>query len=263
MWWYRAILAGMSAFDAHTHLDAAVFLADLDGIVDRAHAAGVTGWAVAGSDPAGWSRVLDVADRTGGIATLGLHPWWVDRGTPDEVDAALQRLPDLLTPHGLGEIGLDHHTARDDQARARQLAAFRHQLALARERDLPVVLHCVRAWSELVGWLRRDGLPRAGGLLHGFTGSAQTATELQGLGLHLGVGRAALGRGAPRLLETLRQAVLAENLVLETDGPWPDGRGEPADLVEVAMNVASAYNCRVLDLLERAGATARSLWRQC
>ncbi|MBA2320223.1 MAG: TatD family hydrolase, partial [Deltaproteobacteria bacterium] len=63
-------------FDALTHLDFPAAEADRDGMLDRARIVGVTRWLVAGTEPTTWDRTADVARRTGGVAALGVHPWW-------------------------------------------------------------------------------------------------------------------------------------------------------------------------------------------
>ena len=161
----------MRAIDT-THLDMEAFNYDLDDVVARAHRVGVVGWVIAGASPRDWPRVLETAERTGGAAVLGIHPWWAS--CEDEALAdAMHRLEGALTEHGLGELGLDEPRAKNEHAWARQHEVFEAQLKLAVSRDLPVVLHCVRslARGSPRHW-RRVGLPRRGGMIHDWTGPA-------------------------------------------------------------------------------------------
>jgi TatD DNase family protein len=151
--------------DAHTHLDFPEFDADRDAVVLRARSVGVARWVICGSRHEHWSETERIAAETGGIAILGVHPW-----STAELDAKglAPWLEDLKQRdlRGIGEIGLDTlHGGWENQRRG-----FRDQLAIARERELPVVLHCVRAYPELLALLERDGVPRAGGMMHAWSG---------------------------------------------------------------------------------------------
>ena len=124
---------------------------------------------------------------------------------------------------GLGECGLDFAPGRPE--RALQEAVFAAQLAMARDLDRPLAIHCVQAWGRLLALVRQIGLPRAGAMVHGFSGSREVAAELQGLGVHLSFS----GPGRPGVLA----AVAAERLLLETDAPGQGDR-EPAQVAQAA-----------------------------
>lgn len=222
--------------DAHTHLDDATYDDDRDGVVARARAAGVESFAVCGADPARWRLTLEVARRYGGVAFAGIHPWVVaDIG---DVEEALSRLRDLDVD-GIGELGLDRLRAADDDAWERQRAVFRAQLALARQRDLPVVLHCVRAFPELLAICERDGVPRRGGMVHAWAGPPDQVERAQRLGLYVSFGTLVANERARKARHSVPQ-VAADRLLVETDCPWgAQERGEPADLHGVIEVVAA------------------------
>lgn len=246
-----------NAFDAHTHLDFGAFDGDRDDVVARARDAGVQGWCVAGADPEDWDRVARVAADTGGVAALGVHPWWA----AELDDAALARHLDDLGRRtelcAIGETGLDHVRARTPAARARQLAALEAHVALARRRDLPLVLHCVRALPVVLGAVGAD----ARGMVHGWTGSADEARRAVACGLHVSFG--ARISGSERIRQAAR-AVPGDRLLLETDAPdqpWTGHRrGEPAHLVHVAEAVADARGEPADLVLQRASERARLLF---
>ena len=122
-----------------------------------------------------------------------------------------------------------------------QEAWFRAQLALARELDVPVVLHCVRAGQRLLDVVAADGLPSAGGMLHGWGGPADQAARAVKLGLHVSFGPLVC-RGRAKRARASVVAVPVERLLVETDAPDQPlpGRtvGEPADVVRVLATVA-------------------------
>lgn len=224
--------------DAHSHLDTLDDEA-LDDAIAAGRAAGISSWILAGTTPARWDRTQQVADRIGGLAVLGVHPW--STGDVDDLQATLHDLG-RRTLHGVGELGLDARSAGGDAtARAQQRAVLRAQLALARQRDLPIVLHCVRAYPELLTLLERDGVPTAGGMVHGWSGPPDAVTRALALGLHLSFGPLICRPRAHRA-RTAAAQVPPDRLLIETDAPdqAPPGhvRGEPAHLLDVLSALA-------------------------
>jgi TatD DNase family protein len=219
----------MPYFDSHCHLQDPRFQGRIPELLGRARAAGVQHLVCCGTREQDWDRVLDLArDHAGIVPMLGLHPWYV-AAAPGWLDRLRSRLNSARA--GLGECGLDFAPGRPE--RALQEAAFTAQLALARDLDRPLAIHCVRAWGRLLALLRQIGLPRAGAMVHGFSGSREVAAELQGLGVHLSFS----GPGRPGVLA----AVAAEWLLLETDAPFGPGPShEPADLALLLPAAAAA-----------------------
>lgn len=249
--------AHFTAFDCHTHLDFPSFDPDRAQVCERARQSGVDGWVIAGADPQHWDRVVAVADQTGGIAVLGVHPWWTDDATPAHLESLAGR-----PLRGVGETGLDYARARTETGRNTQKHWLREVLAIARRRNLPVVLHCVRAWPDLVGILKRDGLPQAGGMVHGWTGDPQATRALIRLGLHVSFGPAVTRPRNHKARRSVRE-VPARQLLVETDCPDQMGaerRGEPADLWRVIGAVAAAREEPEGDIARTCRDNARRLF---
>lgn len=229
-----------SGFDAHTHLDFPEFDGDRGDVVARARSAGVSSWVIAGSDHEDWDRTVKIADETGGIAILGVHPWSSAGLGPEALASFLDDLA-RRPLRGIGEIGLDALHAKDPLARERQRAALRAQLALARDRELPVAFHCVRAYPELIVVLEKDGLPRAGGMMHAWSGPPDLVDRYLALGLHVSFAPLVLRDRARKARQSV-PLVPDERLLIETDCPnmMTPGttRGEPAQLIDVAEEVA-------------------------
>ena len=187
-------------FDAHSHLGGAPALS-----VGRR--------VVCGTRESDWGTVLDSAAADPGvIPMLGLHPWFVAEAAPGWEG----RLETLLRTHpaGVGECGLDF--SRKDADRSAQTAALRIQLGLARDLERPMALHAVRAWGPLLTLLRTEGrLPKA--MVHAYSGSPETARELQALGLWLSISGARLETHGPAAQASLL-AVAEDRLLLESDG---------------------------------------------
>ncbi len=248
------------SFDAHTHLDFPAFDTDRDEVCARARAAGLSGWAIAGADPAHWDRVQRVARETGAVAALGVHPWWAMQ--LDEATAAAH-LADLRrrAPAAIGETGLDHARARSAEQRARQRVSFRDHLALARELDRPVVLHIVRAYTEALQILRHDGIPAAGGMVHRWSGKHSQVRQVAQMGLHVSFGPELLNSGS---LKECVKHVPSDKLLFETDAPdvplAGKPRGEPADIGVVINEAARRRNDDPDWLAAVSGANARRLF---
>jgi TatD DNase family protein len=121
---------------------------------------------------------------------------------------------------------------------------FRAQLALAKDRDLPVVLHIVGAHAQALDILRKDGLPSRGGLVHSYSGPADAVSEYIELGLHLSFSGSITWPGARKAPLAVR-ATPPSRLLIETDSPdqTPEphrpGRNEPAYLLQILDRVAS------------------------
>ena len=137
------------------------------------------------------------------LRTAGIHPWNADK---EDVSTIVPLLGDV---QAVGETGLDFVHGAD---RETQLAAFRAQLALARERRLPVVLHCVRAFEPVMLELAARE-PRAV-IFHGFIGSPEQARRALEKGYYLSFGVRTFS--SPKTLEALRETPPGQ-LFLETD----------------------------------------------
>jgi len=229
--------------DTHAHLNHSDYASDLQACTDRARAAGVIGIINVGFDAESSARAVGMADASAGAyAAVGVHPH--DASALD--DAALARITAWSGEGGvvaIGETGLDFY--RDLSPRPAQVRAFRAQLALARELDVPVVLHNRDAHEEMLDILRRDGVPAAGGVMHCFPGDAAIARECVALGLHIGVNGIVSFPNAETLREAAR-AVALEWILIETDCPYlapvpkRGKRNEPAYLTHVLAALAEA-----------------------
>ena len=170
--------------DTHCHLDATAFDPDRSGVIARAQAAGVGAQVIPAIELAGFAALRDLcASQPGLHPAYGLHPMFLDRHRPGHLDDLarwLEREPAVA----LGECGLDHYVEGLD--REQQRMYFERQLRLARELDLPVIVHARHAVEETLAAIRRTGGLR--GVVHSYSGSAEQARQLWDLGFLLGVG---------------------------------------------------------------------------
>jgi TatD DNase family protein len=242
----------MSWIDTHCHLDAAEFDADRDAVWQRARAAGVAQIVLPAVEAGNFDTVRALAQRIGGAYALGIHPLYVDRAAPDDLDrlaAALRRHRDDPRLVAVGEIGLDHFVTTIDPALQRHF--YLAQLRLARDMALPVILHVRRSADALLAGLRRCEVP--GGIAHAFNGSLVQAGGFVERGLRLGFGGAMTFERALQI-RRLAQSLPEHAFVLETDAPdippqWlyrnaerralgESARNEPAELPRIAQTLA-------------------------
>ena len=225
--------------DSHCHLDAPEFDRDLDAVILRARAAGVTRQVIPAIEAKGWPRLRDLCKTgTGLFPAYGLHPMYLSSHRHEH----LQALGEWIArerPVAVGECGLDFFV-EDLDAQAQQFY-FDGQLALARDFDLPVIVHARRAVDAVIACFKRVGGLR--GAVHSFSGSPEQARQLWQLGFLLGIGGPATYSRANRLRGLVAEMPL-EHLLLETDAPdQPDAgirgqRNEPARLSFICQTIA-------------------------
>lgn len=226
----------MSFYDAHCHLQDDRLSPYRDDILGLYEGLGVDEVVVNGTSPADWKRVANLAQESERVRpSFGLHPWKVD-----EVDAhwrlELLELLSLFPNAGLGEIGLDRWI--EDFDLSVQEPAFLWQLEQAVERDLPVSVHCLKAWGRLYELLRSVPLPSRGFLLHSYSGPAEMVEPMARLGAYFSVSGYFANKRKVKQQEAFR-AVPLDRLLIETDAP--DMRG-PSSLVAYSFDGDVALN---------------------
>lgn len=215
---------------------------------DRARAAGVTRVVLAGVDAADWERQAALDALPGVSRSVGIHPQVVaaidDAGRQRELDALTKALAGRsANVVALGEIGMDGVGDRRASYGA-QVELFAAQLRLAREHDLPVILHVLRAHEEALKVLSDVGVPAAGGVVHSYSGSAELVPRYLEHGLHLSFSGSVTWSATGRAVKAVR-ACPSERLLVETDAPdqTPLGRrpnpNSPEYLSEVVRTIAA------------------------
>jgi TatD DNase family protein len=202
-------------YDAHSHLADARFDPLRERIEADLETVGLRACVVNGTSPDDWPAVLALARRDARvIPAVGLHPWKVNGAPPDWRERFLECLESGA--RAVGEIGLDRWIKDDDPAR--QEDAFRWQLAQAAARDLPVSIHCLKAFGPLLAALRETALPRRGVHLHACNGSADAVAELEPFGAYFSFNGGQLKPGHKKVREAVR-ATPPDRLLIETDAP--------------------------------------------
>ncbi|WP_312240923.1 TatD family hydrolase [Pantoea sp.] len=207
----------MKFIDTHCHFDFPPFTGDEQNSIVRAAEAGVEKLIVPAVDAGGFRHLLGLAETHPAIyIALGLHPIVIEQHQEahlEALEAELKRRPAKLV--AIGEIGLDLY--RDDPHFDKQERLLDVQLKLARDYDLPAILHSRRTHDKLALHLRRHDLPRRG-VVHGFAGSLQQAQAFIKLGYFIGIGGTITYERASKTRNTIAQLPL-DALLLETDAP--------------------------------------------
>ena len=246
--------------DTHCHLDAAEFDLDRDAEYARAVAGGVTSQIIPAITRDNFADVAAACKRYPGcLPAWGLHPMLIAAHRPEHL-TDLRTQIEAHRPVAIGEIGLDLFVRGLDFAT--QEYFYVEQLKLAREYDLPVLLHCRKSADQLLKQLRRIRV--RGGIAHAFNGSPQQAEVFIKLGFKLGFGGAFTW---PRANNLRRLAVdlPLEAIVLETDSPdippvWIGrGRNSPAELPRIAQTLAELRGISIEQVSEMTTRNARAV----
>lgn len=254
--------ACMRLFDTHSHIDVDSFAVDRDAAIARARVAGVAEQLVPAIEANTWPELRRVcAENEGLYAAYGLHPLLLECHRPEHL-GLLRKWIERERPLAIGECGLDFLDPALD--RDRQGLLFATHIKLAREFDLPLVIHARRAVDAVIAALKQ--VPGVRGILHSFAGSPDQARALHKIGMLLGIGGPVTYPRARRLRAIVAQLPI-EQLVLETDSPdqplcgKQGERNEPAFMTGVLATVAALRDESPTDIARATTANARALLR--
>jgi TatD DNase family protein len=249
-------------FDSHNHLQR---FADPARVVAEMRAAGIAGCVANGTGEDDWEKVAALAERFPGFVrpAFGVHPWKAHLASP-AWPGLLEKQLDRFAEASVGEIGLDGWV--DSPSLDEQRPICLRQLALARERRLPVTIHALKAWEPLFEVFKTEPPPERF-LLHSFGGSVELVKRLADLGAWFSFSGYFLQPRKAKVVEAFK-AVPRERLLLETDAPdmkppdefvshRADEGNHPANLVRIAEGLAERLGLDVPDL---AALTAKNHW---
>jgi TatD DNase family protein len=253
--------------DTHCHLADEVFEPDLDSVIERARAAGLTSaiCILAAGDEAEEARAIRVRELWPEAAfAVGVHPHQAHQcaGQPGRAESWIRRGASQERVCAVGEIGLDYHY--DFSPRDVQQTVFAEQLACARAMNLPVVIHTREADADTFAMLAAEG---AGvrGVFHCFTGGVERARRALDLGFHLSLAGIVTFPKATDLHE-VAAFVPEDRFLIETDSPflapvpYRGKRNEPAWVAEVAQRLAVLRGVPGAVVVERTTENALQLF---
>lgn len=248
-------------FDSHAHLDEACFAEDFEEILTRMAQNQVRGMMNIGCDLPSSERSVQLAERYVWVwAAVGSHP-----DDADKVDEARILTYRKLARHprvkAIGEIGLDYHY--EDVPREVQQHAFRLQMALAEELELPVVVHEREAHGDALAIV--DEYPSVKGVFHCFSGSPELANELVRRGWYIGFTGVVTFKNARKAVETAKSIPLGR-ILIETDCPYmaPEPyrgrRNDPSYVPLVAQKIAELRGLPAATVAQATWDNARKLF---
>ena len=246
----------MKLFDTHCHLDFEVFDEDREALMVKCAEFGIDKVLIPATNLDSLKKIEVLSRNYEGVyIASGIHPFFVDDTSLDQI----QRLEEWLKCRfndqklvAVGEIGLDKFCSVDYEL---QQQVFQQQMLLAERFGLPVIIHNRKSDQAILGAIdSRSGLT---GVIHGFTGSIETAKQFIDRGFKLGIGGAVTWDNARKVKAMVQQLPL-ESMVLETDAPdmspqWIRGqrntslellkilrylselRGEPVDVISAQL----------------------------
>ena len=248
-------------FDSHCHFDFPIFDTDREPIWQHSQNLGIDGLLLPGVSRQQLERLPALVAHKPWYFAAGLHPYFLDQHQADDLDwladwlvvqQAVQQTGQQTAGQAsklvaVGECGLHQlRQASDEQAR-QQLQLFEAQVTLAREHNLPLVLHGVGTHDQIVATLRRLRC-HTGGVIHGFSGSEQQARRYLDAGIRIGVGATFFHARATRLRRTL-SALPVDAFLLETDSPdmtapfWNSSRHSPQTIPLIGVGLSSLLKC--------------------
>jgi TatD DNase family protein len=250
----------MELIDTHSHLTFEPLAADVPGVIERSRAAGVVGWITVGTHLEDSRRAIELAGRYENMyAAVGIHPHEAhsaDSGALGELKQLARREKIVA----IGETGLDFHynfSKQPDQKRV-----FVAHLDIARELDLPVVIHSRNAFDETMEILDRFGGGLRGVVFHCFSGSAEQARSVLDKGYFVSFTGVVTFKNAEATREAARVVPL-DRLMIETDCPYMSPEpvrsrkpNEPSLMVHTAQFLAQLKGVSLEDLAEATTRTA-------
>lgn len=215
--------------DVHCHLNRENYGRELEAVIEQAKKAGILAMVNACVKPEQWQEALDLRNSHPSVrCALGIHPFFAMPGSEEKL--ADLYAPDIR-PDGIGETGLD---SRSPVPMDRQIDLFCSHLKAAKELNLPVVIHSVRAVQETLACIKKTGIPDAGGIIHSFGGSADLADIYIKLGLSFSLGGILTMSGGKKRAGLMAR-IFPDYFMLETDSP--DMLPVPARTEPPAKNV--------------------------
>jgi TatD DNase family protein len=256
--------------DSHCHLADDAFVKDLPDVIGRAQAAGLTHalCILAAENPTEAERARELARMWPALRFgIGLHPHQAGQfsGRPADVVPLVRGvIASIPEARAVGEIGLDYHY--DFAPKDVQQDVFRLQIRLARELDLPVIIHTREAEDDTLAILREESGGAVRGVMHCFTGTPRLAEEALSIGMHISfAGIVTFPKGAN--VREVAANVPADRLLCETDSPYlaptphRGKRNEPAWVVRVAEDLAALRRVPLDELTRQTSANFDMLFR--
>lgn len=253
-------------YDSHCHLDFNVFDEDRRAVFERSRDRSIGEWMLAGVEASRWDKQRTVCSQEKGCSwAAGVHPLYINQYAPDEWSGVLDGFLDAFSGQyaacAVGEIGL--HGGQTDGLGLQTRRLF-DQMEVARVFTKPMIFHVVKAHNEMLSCLSDFGTLPCGGVVHGFTGSAQLAARYVQHDLHLGINGRWLHGGGRKVVEALASIDL-DRLLIESDSPDQShkrgSRNESGSIIDAAQLIGRQKQLTTTSVLVQCSKNARRLFR--
>lgn len=254
----------MELIDTHCHLTFEPLVNDVESVVERSRAAGVTGWITIGTDIADSRKAIELSSQFENMyAAVAVHPHEAKTVTADTI-SRLKELAQNEKVVAIGETGLDYHY--DFSKRTDQIRVFARHLKLAGELNLPVIIHCRQAFDETMDILEQFGSDVKKVVFHCFSGSAEQAKIVLDKGYYISFTGVVTFKNAQKTRQAAKIVPL-NRLMLETDCPYMSPEpmrkqkvNEPAFMLHTAKSLAQLKEIDLADFAQAVTATSRAFF---
>lgn len=251
----------MYFIDTHTHIYLPEFADDIDAVMQRAKDADVEITMMPAIDSTTHDAMIAVESTyTNCYSMIGLHPCSVNQDYEREL-AVVKEYLDKRKFIAIGEIGLDFYW--DKTFTGEQYEAFRRQIEIAMQHDLPIVIHSRNAIDECIEVVGEH--PGVKGVFHCFSGNEKQARKIIDLGFVMGIGGVVSFKNAG--LDKVVEKIGLDHVILETDAPYlapvpyRGKRNEPSYVKIIAEKLSAITNCSIEEVAELTTANAKKLFK--
>ena len=254
----------MNIIDTHTHLYLKQFNEDIDMVINRSKEIGVNKFIFPAIDSSHFNDMHNLKDKYPNSIYLmtGLHPTDVKENYKDELNFVVNTLK-TNNYVAIGEIGIDLYWEKSFLKQ--QQEAFKFQIRLAIEHDLPIVIHCREAFNEIFEILDKENCNELRGVFHCFTGTFEEAQRAIDLGFVLGIGGVVTFKNGE--IDKFLHKIDLKNIVLETDSPYlapvpfRGKRNESSYIIYVIEKLSEIYGISKEKIAEITSKNAEKVFR--
>ncbi|MDD3014274.1 MAG: TatD family hydrolase [Candidatus Gastranaerophilales bacterium] len=242
--------------DTHAHLDFEDYQGNFDNLLDEAKSAGVEKIIIPGVTIKDLNRIITLIDKYENLfGAVALHPSEAKDWNDDSYNI-LKEYASHPKVVAIGETGLDYYW--DKTFTDTQKFVFKEHTRLAKELDLPLIIHDRDAHADILEILKEEGVNK--GVMHCFSGSAEFAAECIKLGMHIALGGPVTFKNAKKPKEVAKSVPL-DKLVLETDSPFlapQPFRGKQNDPSKIKLVAEEIASIKKISLEEVANITSKN-----
>lgn len=249
----------MKLIDTHCHITKEYY-EDINSIVNNALLSDVKYLIVSSCDPNDWEENIKLANKYENVyLNISLHPDYINKNNNYEL--LLEKMKQIIKSNkkiiAIGEIGLDYHY--DNTNKEAQKKLFVNQILLAKELNLPIVIHTRDATKDTIDILKKYDVK---GIIHCFSGSLEIAKEYINMGFYLGIGGVITFKNSK--LKDVVKEIGIDNIVLETDSPYLSPiRGDkncPENVKLIAEFLASLFNITIEEVAKKTTSNVSKLY---